>query len=226
MTNQIEVKFTATPEKGEVSAILLKPKGARHLLVLGHGAGADMRSASMQKIAENLASRRIATFRYNFPFKERGASGVDSPKVATATVRSAVAAAHKVEPKLDLLAGGHSFGGRMTTTAQSESPLDGVKGLILFSFPLHAPNRPDDKRAAHLNAIKIPMLFLSGTRDALNDLALFRPVIRNLGKHATLHLLDTADHSYKILKKTRKSDEDVFVEMTRATRQWIDNVLE
>lgn len=218
------LKFTATPDKGEVSAILLKPKGAAHLLVLGHGAGADMRSASMQKIAESLASRRIATFRYNFPFKERGASGVDSPKVATATVRSAVAAARKIEPKLTLLAGGHSFGGRMTTTAQSESPLDGVKGLVLFSFPLHAPNRPDNTRAAHLGAIKIPMLFLSGTRDALNDLALFHPVIKKLGRNATLHLLDTADHGYKILKKTRQSQEDVFVEMARVVNEWSRSV--
>lgn len=206
-----------------MSAILLKPKGATHLLVLGHGAGADMRSASMQKIAENLAEQQIATFRYNFPFKERRASGVDSPKVATATVRSAVAAARKIEPKLDLLAGGHSFGGRMTTTAQSESPLDGVKGLVLFSFPLHAPNRPDNARAAHLSAIKIPMLFLSGTRDALNDLTLFRPVIKKLGRNATLHLLDTADHGYKILKKTRESDEDVFVEMARVVHEWADH---
>lgn len=219
-----ELKFTATPDKGEVSAILLTPKGATHLLVLGHGAGADMRSVSMQKIAENLASRRIATFRYNFPFKENGRSGVDSPKVATATVRSAVAAAQRSEPKLKLLAGGHSFGGRMTTTAQSEEPLDCVKGLVLFSFPLHAPNRPDDSRAAHLSAIKIPMLFLSGTRDALNDLALFRPVIKTLGDHATLHLLDTADHGYKILKRTRISDEDVFVEMARAVREWADKL--
>lgn len=218
-----ELSFLSTKDKGNVSALLMRPKNATHLLVLGHGAGADMRSASMQKIAENLAEQKIATFRYNFPFKERGASGVDSPKVATATVRSAVAAAKRIEPKLDLLAGGHSFGGRMTTTAQSESPLDGVKGLLLFSFPLHAPNRPDSARAAHLSAIKIPMLFLSGTRDALNDLALFRPVIKKLGDHATLHLLDTADHGYKILKKTRNSDEDVFVEMARVVRSWVDN---
>ncbi len=214
--------FIATPDKGEVSAILLKPKGATHLIVLGHGAGADMRSASMQKIAESLAENEIATFRYNFPFKEHGRSGVDSPKVATATVRSAVAAAHKLEPKLTMLAGGHSFGGRMTTTAQGEAPLDGVKGLVLFSFPLHAPNRPDDKRAEHLSEIKIPMLFLSGTRDALNDHTLFRPVIKKLGKLATLHELDTADHGYKILKTSRKSGEDVFAEMARVSREWID----
>ena len=224
MTNQSEIKFNATPDKGEASAILMRPKGATHLLVLGHGAGADMRSASMQRIAESLAEQRIATFRYNFQFKERGASGVDSPKVATATVRSAVAAARKIEPKLDLLAGGHSFGGRMTTTAQSELPLDGVEGLVLFSFPLHAPNRPDDKRAAHLSAIKIPMLFLSGTRDALNDLALFRPLVKKLGTRVTLHLLDTADHGYKILKKTRESQEDVFVEMARVASEWARTV--
>lgn len=215
-----EIRFLATLEKGEVSAILMRPKGATHLLVLGHGAGADMRSTSMQNIAEHLATRDIATFRYNFPFKEYGRGGVDSPKVATATVRAAIAEARRLEPKLTLLAGGHSFGGRMTTTAQSESPLDGVKGLVLFSFPLHAPNRPDDSRAAHLNAIKIPMLFLSGTRDALNDLTLFHPVIKKLGKYATLHTLDTADHSYKILKKSRKSDEDVFAEMARVTMTW------
>ena len=215
-----ELKFLATPEKGEVSALLMRPEGATHLLVLGHGAGADMRSASMGKIAEALAKQQIATLRYNFPFKEHGRGGVDSPKVATATVRSAVREAKKLEPTLTLLAGGHSFGGRMTTTAQSEEPLDDVTGLVLFSFPLHAPNRPDSSRAAHLDAIKIPMLFLSGTRDALNDLALFRPVIKKLEKRATLHTIDTADHSYKILKKTPDSNEDVFAEMARVARDW------
>lgn len=215
-----ETKFVATPEKGNVSAILLRPENASHLLVLGHGAGADMRSSSMQKIAEALADQRIATFRYNFPFKEYGRGGVDSPKVAVATIRSAVAEAKRLEPQLTLLAGGHSFGGRMTTTAQSESLLDGVMGLVLFSFPLHAPNRPDNSRAAHLNAIKIPMLFLTGTRDALNDLDLFHPLIKKLENRATLHLLDTADHSYKTLKKTRASDEDVFAEMARVGGEW------
>jgi len=216
-----EIKFLATPEKGEVSAILMRPDRAAHLLVLGHGAGADMRSAAMQNIAEHLAEGEIATFRYNFPFKEYGRGGVDSPKVAVATVRAAVAAARKLEPNLTLLAGGHSFGGRMTTTAQSESPLDDVRSLVLFSFPLHAPNQPSDGRAAHLEAITIPMLFLSGTRDALNDLDLFRPVIKKLGKRATLHLLDTGDHSYKVLKKSRASEEDVFAEMGRVTREWL-----
>jgi predicted alpha/beta-hydrolase family hydrolase len=219
-----ELRFLATPEKGEVSAILMRPDGASHLLVLGHGAGADMRSSSMQKIAGALAGRGIATFRYNFPFKEYGRGGVDTPKVAIATVRAAVREARRLEPKMTLLAGGHSFGGRMTTTAQSESPLDDVTGLVLFSFPLQPPNHPDDSRAAHLNAIEIPMLFLSGTRDALNDLTLFRPVVKKLGKHVTLHTLDTADHSYKILKKTRVSDEDVFAEMARVARDWVHSL--
>ncbi len=191
------------------------------MVVLGHGAGADMRSATMQSIADALARQRIATFRYNFPFKENGRGGVDSPKVAVATVRSAVAEARRLAPELTLLAGGHSFGGRMTTTAQSDEPLEGVTGLILFSFPLHAPNRPSDTRAAHLSAIKIPMLFLSGTRDALNDLSLFRPIIERLGGRTTLHLLETADHSYKVLKRTRTSSEDVFDEMALATNDWI-----
>ncbi len=217
--------FIATPDKGEVSALLMLPDGATHLLVLGHGAGADMRSGSMQNIAEALATRGIATFRYNFPFKEHARGGVDSPKVATATVRAAVAEAGRLEPKMTLLAGGHSFGGRMTTTAQAGSPLDGVTGLVLFSFPLHAPNEPDDSRAEHLGAIKIPMLFLTGTRDALNDLTLFRPVVKKLGKPATLHLIDTGDHSYKILKKTRTSPEDVFDEMARVTAGWMSDSL-
>ena len=216
-----ETKFSATPDKGSVSAILLRPKSATHLLVLGHGAGADMRSASMENIAAALAREGIATFRYNFPFKESGRGGIDPPKVATATVRSAVAAAKQGAPGLVLLAGGHSFGGRMTTTAQSDEPLQDVAALVLFSFPLHAPNRPDDSRAAHLEAIKIPMLFLTGTRDALNDLSLFSPVVKRLGKRVTLHLLDTADHGYKVLKKTRQSTEDVFAEMARVLKSWI-----
>lgn len=215
-----ETKFISTSEKGEVSALLMRPAGATHLLVLGHGAGADMRSASMQSIAEALATRGIATFRYNFPFKENGRGGVDSPKTATATVRAAVAEAKRLEPKMTLLAGGHSFGGRMTTTAQAESPLDGVAGLVLFSFPLHLAGRPDTKRAGHLANIEIPMLFLSGTRDELAELDLLEPTIEDLGENAKLHLLDTANHSYIVLKKKRNSSEDVFAEMARVLHGW------
>lgn len=221
-TTTTELKFTATPEE-EVSALLMKPAGATHLLVLGHGAGADMRHITMQTIAERLAEVGIATFRYNFPFMEKRKS-VGSPKVAVDTVSAAVDKAKEVCPGLPLLAGGHSYGGRMTSKAAAESRLPDVKGLVFFAFPLHAPNKPDDKRAGHLPAINIPMLFLSGTRDALADLSLLKPVVKGSGKRATLHLLDTADHSYKILKRTRESKEDVFVEMARVVREWVSDI--
>ncbi len=214
-----ELKFLATPEKGKVSALLLRPANASHLLVLGHGASTNMRHATMQSIAESLADEGVASLRYNFPYSENG-KGRDSQPVCTATVRSAVATAHVAAPDLPLLAGGHSFGGRMTSTAASESPLDGVRGLVFFSFPLHQPGKPETKRAEHLDAVTVPMLFLSGTRDELADLTLLRPVCKKLGRRATLHEVDTADHGYKVLKKSRKSDEDVFVEMARTMRKW------
>jgi predicted alpha/beta-hydrolase family hydrolase len=220
----LEYKFIATSEKGAVSAILMRPENATHLLVLGHGASTNMRHATMQAIAESLAERGIATFRYNFPYSEIGTAR-NSTAVCVETIRNAVRAAHKAAPDLTLLAGGHSFGGRMTTTAQSEEPLGNVEGLVLFSFPLHLPGRPDTKRAEHLSNIKIPMLFLSGTRDELAALDLLESTVKKLGKHAKLHLLDTANHGYKILKKTRQSDEDVFVEMARFLRDWIDRSL-
>jgi predicted alpha/beta-hydrolase family hydrolase len=213
------MRFAATPEKGEVSALLIQPGDATHLLVLGHGASTDMRHATLQTIAERMADAGIATFRYNFPYMEHR-KGRDSQEVCTATVRSAVAAAHKTVPGLDLLAGGHSFGGRMTSTAASESPLEGVRGLVFFAFPLHQPGKPDTKRADHLRAVTLPMLFLSGTRDELAQLVLLEPVCEKLGKRATLHPLDTADHGFRILKRSRNSEEDVFAEMARIVRKW------
>ena len=166
-----------------------------------------------------MADAGIATFRYNIPYMEYG-KGRDSQGVCTATVRAAVAAAHKAVPGLRLLAGGHSFGGRMTSTAASESPLDGVRGLVFFAFPLHQPGKPDTKRAEHLSAVTVPMLFLSGTRDELAKLDLLRSVSKKLGKRATLHLLDTADHGFRTLKRSRKSEEDVFAEMARIVGEW------
>lgn len=179
-----------------------------------------MRHATMQSIADALAQQKIATFRYNFPYSEKG-GGRNSQEVCVETIRNAVKAAQEAAPDLILLAGGHSFGGRMTTTAQSEEPLENVKGLVLFSFPLHLPGRPDTKRAEHLASVKIPMLFLSGTRDELATLDLLEPTIEKLRKRATLHKIDTANHSYKILKKMRASDEDVFAEMARVLKEWI-----
>ncbi len=216
------LKFLATPEKGEVSALLVRPEDATHLLVLGHGASTNMRHATMQTIADRLAKVGIGTFRYNFPYSEHG-KGRDAQPVCTATVRSAVVAAHEAAPDLPLLAGGHSFGGRMTSTAASESPIDGARGLVFFSFPLHLAGKPETKRAEHLASVTVPMLFLSGSRDELADLALLRPVCAKLGDRATLHVLDTADHGYKILKKSRTSAEDVFDEMARVLRDWARN---
>ena len=214
-----ELKFIATPKEGEVSALLMRPADATHLLVLGHGAGADMRHITLQTLAERLAEVGIATFRYNFPFMEKRKS-VGSPNTAIDTVCAATAKAKKICPDLALLAGGHSYGGRMTSHAAAESRLPDVKGLVFFAFPLHAPNKPEDKRAGHLSSITIPMLFLSGTRDALADLSLLQPIVKKLKPRAAIHLLDTADHSYKVLKRTRTSTEDVFVEMARVVREW------
>jgi predicted alpha/beta-hydrolase family hydrolase len=178
-----------------------------------------MRTPLLQTIAEHLAVRNIATFRYNFPYSENR-RGRDPNPVCVATIRSAVNAAHEAAPDLPLLAGGHSFSGRMTTTAASESPLDNVRGIVLFAFPLHPAGAPDTKRADHLGKVNVPMLFLSGTRDALGELDLLEPTVQKLGDLATLYLLETADHSFKILKKSRTNSENVFDEMARVTAEW------
>lgn len=214
-----ERKFVATAEKGEVSALLMRPDDATHLLVLGHGASSNMRTPMLQAIAENLVERKIATFRYNFPYSEKG-GGRNSQSTCTETIRSAVAAAREAAPGLSVLAGGHSFSGRMTSTAASEAPLQGVAGLVFFAFPLHPAGEPSTKRAEHLSNVTVPMLFLSGTRDALGELSLLEPTVEDLGKRATLHLLDTADHSFKVLKRTRSSAEDVFAEIARVASEW------
>jgi len=216
-----EGRFIATPEKGEVTSLLIRPDNARSLLVLGHGASADLRHRTLQIIAERLAETHIATFRYNYPYMERGGGGRDSQEVTLATIHSAVAAARRATPDLPLVAGGHSFGGRMTSLAQSLSPLDEVRGLIFFSFPLHPAGKPGIERAAHLKKINLPMLFLSGTRDDLAELSLLKPVCESLGDSATLSMLDTANHGYAIQKRSRQSDEDIFTEMARVVSAWI-----
>ncbi|MDG1875491.1 MAG: alpha/beta hydrolase [Mariniblastus sp.] len=217
-----DLKFVAHRTKGKVSALLQVPKMSDVIVVLGHGAGAGMSHANMDGIANALHANRIATFRYQFPFMERG-GGRDSLEVSLATIGNAVAQAQQLEPKLRLLAGGHSFGGRMTSLAAAELKLS-VEGLVFFAFPLHPPGKRSAKRADHLPSIEIPMLFLTGTRDRLFDLELFDPVRKKLGRRAELHLIETADHGYKILKRTRKSKESVFDEMARVTRHWVDGV--
>ena len=216
----IESKFIATPEKGEVSSILIRPDGAKWLLVLGHGSGTNMRSSTLQTIAEQLSDVGIATFRYQFPYMERGGGGRESQPVALATVRSAVAAAHEAASDLSILVGGHSYSGRMSSHTAAEAPIEHVRGLVFFAFPLHPSGREGIERAEHLDDVTVPMLFLSGTRDKLAVLDLLEPVCEKLGDKATLHLLDTADHGFKVLKR-RKTEEDVFVEMARVLSEWV-----
>jgi predicted alpha/beta-hydrolase family hydrolase len=222
-SNDVEIardtKFIATPEKGEVSALLIRPASATHLLVLGHGASSNMRVPMMTSIAEALAAQNFATFRYNFPYSENG-RGRDGKDVCIETVRSAIAAARRIVPDLPVIAGGHSFGGRMTSTAAAKAPLEGVVGLVFYSFPLHPAGQPATTRAEHLADVDVPMLFLSGTRDSLAVPELLGSTIKKLGKLATLRPIDTADHSFKILRKTRASGEDVFAEMARLVREW------
>ena len=219
----IESKFVATEEQGEVSSLLIRPDGAQWLLVLGHGASTNMRHATLQTIAERLADVGIATFRYNFPYAERG-GGRNSNAVCQESVRSAVAAAHTVASDLSILVGGHSFSGRMSSMAAAEAPLEYVRGLVFFAFPLHPSGKPSTERADHLNDVTIPMLFLSGTRDKLGELDLLQPTCDQIGDKATLHLLDTADHGFKILKRSRNTDEDVFVEMARVINGWVSGL--
>ena len=215
----IESKFLASDEKGEVSSLLMRPPDAKWLLVLGHGASTSMRHSNLETIAERFVDADIATFRYNFPYAETG-GGRNSNAVCKETVRAAVAAAHQAAGDLKILAGGHSFSGRMTSLAFSERPIEHVRGLIFFGFPLHPAGKPATDRADHLDDVEVPMLFLSGTRDKLAELQLLKPVCKRLGDKATLHLLDTADHSMKVLKRSRVSEEDVFDEMARVAKQW------
>src|SRR5213075_922346 len=210
---------------GEVSGLLLRPKDARVLYVLAHGAGAGMRHPFLESISQRLAEQGIATLRYQFPYMERRAGRPDAPAVAAATVRAAVAEAARVAPDLPLVAGGKSFGGRMTSTAQAEDALPGVRGLVFLGFPLHPPGRPDDKRAEHLAQVRVPMLFRQGDRDEFADLTLLRPVVQRLGERATLHLVEGGDHSFHVLKRSGRTDADVMTELVATVDRWATKLL-
>jgi predicted alpha/beta-hydrolase family hydrolase len=209
---------------GRVSALLLRPLAARALLVLGHGAGAGMRHPFMEGVSQRLAEAGIATLRYQFPYMEKGLPRTDSPAVATATVRAACALAQAEIPGLPLVAGGKSFGGRMTSTAQAEEALPGVRGVVFFGFPLHPPKRPGTSRAEHLARIVVPMLFLQGTRDDLADLDLMRSVTAPLGPLATLHIVEGGDHSFAVLKRSGRTAVEVLAELAETTAAWIDRL--
>ena len=190
--------------------------------MLAHGAGAGMSHPFLEKLAGELAGVGVATLRYQFPYMEARRRAPDAPAVLTATVAAAVRAAVDVAPGLPLLAGGKSMGGRMTSQAAAQRPLNGVRGLVFFGFPLHPPNQPGTKRADHLAKVAIPMLFLQGTRDTLADLKLLRPVCTKLGSRATLHVVETADHSFHVLKRSGRSDAEALRELAEKTASWAE----
>lgn len=209
---------------GEVSWILNDAVDAVAVLVLGHGAGANMRHASVTSIATEFARRGVAVLRFNFPFMEGAKRPVDSRAVSTATVVAAVAQARELKPQLPLFLGGHSFGGRMASHAVLDHDVADVRGLVFCSFPLHPAGQPGTSRADHLDAIEAPMLFLSGTRDALAERELLERVIERLGAHAELVWLNTADHSYKVLKRSRTRSDSVFEELADAGARFVSRL--
>lgn len=212
---------------GEVSALLVRPPEPRAMLAFAHGAGAGIEHPFMSDMAQRLAGRGIATFRYHFPYMEaRALSGrrrpPDPPHILVDTVRAAVAGAAALADGLPLFAGGKSMGGRMTSTAASDAPLPGVRGLVFFGFPLHAPGRPERaaERAAHLSAVTVPMLFLQGTRDALARWDLIEETCAALGPLATLHKLEGADHSFHVLKRSGRTNEEVADDGAAGVSAW------
>ena len=189
------------------------------MYVLAHGAGAGMRHAFLEGIAEALAQASVATLRYQFPYMEEGRKRPDAPALATATVRAAVIAARQLVPGVPLVAGGKSFGGRMTSTAQATEPLPGVRGLVFLGFPLHPPGRPGSERAAHLDQVNVPMLFLQGTRDEFAQLDLLEPLAKRLADRATLHLIEGGDHSFRVPKRAG-GGRDAIGELVRTIVEW------
>ena len=206
-----------------VSGLLQLPAQAKACFVLAHGAGAGMQHPFMGQVASELADRGIGTLRYQFPYMEKGSRRPDLPKVCHATVRAAIATANRLAPTLPLMAGGRSFGGRMTSQAQAAGPLPGVRGLVFLGFPLHPPKQPSDSRADHLSSVQIPMLFLQGTRDELAVLELLQPVVTRLGDRATLKLFADADHSFHVPARSGRTDAQVRGEILDALATWTES---
>jgi predicted alpha/beta-hydrolase family hydrolase len=235
MTHIQELKFVATPQKGEVSALFASPPQPRAMLVLGHGAGSSLAHPLMQALSAALNHVGVQTFRFNYPYSETG-RGMDAEAVRLATVRAAVLAAHARAGGLPVFAGGHSMSGRMMSLAHSRAPIPDLRGIVFFAFPLH-PGAPDAARAAHLAQVSLPLLFVSGTRDKLADAGLLDSVVEKLAAarpgpatldsasvpSARLHWVETADHGFKTLKG-RKSEEPVMQELARVTGEWISQI--
>ena len=204
-----------------VSGLLLRPPNATALYLFAHGAGAGMTHKAMESNAQGLGRRGIATLRFQFLYMEKGSHRPDPPRLAHAAVRAAAAEAARLAPDLPLFAGGRSFGGRMTSQAQAETPLPNVRGLAFLGFPLHPAGKPGTERADHLSRVEIPMLFVSGDRDALAEVELLRPVVAGLGEKATLHLVEHADHSFKVAAKSDRTSAEAEAEALDAIAEWI-----
>jgi predicted alpha/beta-hydrolase family hydrolase len=219
-----EHTFLATRSSGDVSAILTAPARPKGLYVFAHGAGAGIRHRFMEAVAERLDEHGLATFRYQFPYMEAGRRAPNPAPVLVKTVRSAVAEAAKLLPGVRLVAGGKSMGGRMTSTAAAEEPLPGVLGLAFFGFPLHAAGRPSADRGAHLRDVRLPMLFLQGTRDKLAELDLLSPLLATLRPKPRLELVEEGDHSFHVPKRTGKTDDGVLDDLCEAFADWFSEL--
>jgi predicted alpha/beta-hydrolase family hydrolase len=214
------IEIRVSDRIGTVSGLLVRPPDAWALYAMAHGAGAGMRHRFMEEVATALAGQGIATLRYQFPYTEAGGRRPDPPAVLEATVRAAVSTAREAAPGLRLIAGGKSMGGRMTSSAMAKAPLEGVSGLVFLGFPLHPAKQPAVTRAEHLDAVASPMLFLQGTRDDLADLALMTSVCGRLGPRATLHVVEGADHSFAVLKRSGRNGREVMEELVTAIADW------
>jgi uncharacterized protein len=220
MTVALQKLTVDTGKAGPVSALLLGPDAPRACFVFAHGAGAGMTHSFMEAFASGACERGIASLRYQFPYMEKGSKRPDPPAIAQAAVRAAAAKAAQIFPGLALIAGGKSFGGRMTSQAQAAAPLPGVRGLAFVGFPLHPAGKPSTDRAGHLAKIDIPLLFLQGSRDSLAEVALIEPVVQRLGSAARLHLVDGADHSFHVLARSGRNDREVMDEIVDAFANW------
>lgn len=219
-TREIQIPLRSrSGDDSSVSGLLVRPPNAWLMYVLAHGAGAGMQHRLMEQHAQEFSRHGIATLRYQFPYMEAGRRRPDWPNVLMKTVRAAVSVAGELEPDLPIIAGGRSMGGRMTSNAAAKEPLSGVVGLAFLGFPLHPPKKPGTERADHLASVDLPMLFLQGTRDKLAQLDLLKPVCSNF-EHATLEIIEGADHSFSVLKRSGRTDEDVQREISSVLVRW------
>lgn len=225
MKNRQRLEAVSVDDDHTVSAIHLAPRGAIACYVFAHGAGAGMAHPFMEAVAQGLAERKIATLRYQFPYMEQGSRRPDRPALAQATIVAAVRKAATLAPRLPLIAGGKSFGGRMTSQAQAHEPLPNVRGLAFLGFPLHLPNKPATERAEHLAEVRLPSLFIQGDRDALADMRLLRSVVRRLGARARLHTIAGADHAFSVLVRSGRTNADAWDEIVDTLAGWTTGIL-